>query len=56
MVGVIACRDPLQGSVNRIFEVIARCKPQHRAQDFVAFLRDIEATIGPTLDIVAAVR
>ena len=25
-------------------EVIARCKPQHRAQDFVAFLREIEAT------------
>jgi transposase len=23
-------------------EVIARCKPQHRAQDFVAFLRDID--------------
>jgi len=32
-------------------EVIARCKPQHRAQDFVAFLRDIEATVEPTLDI-----
>ena len=28
-------------------EVIARCKPQHRAQDFVAFLRDIEATVDP---------
>ena len=24
-------------------EVIARCKPQHRAQDFVAFLREIDA-------------
>src|SRR6187549_2149670 len=32
-------------------EVIARCKPQHRAQDFVAFLREIEATVAPTLDI-----
>ena len=28
-------------------EVIARCKPQHRAQDFVAFLREIEATVEP---------
>jgi len=26
-------------------EVIARCKPQHRAQDFVAFLRDIDARV-----------
>ena len=26
-------------------EVIARCKPQHRAQDFVAFLRDIDAAV-----------
>ena len=26
-------------------EVIARCKPQHRAQDFVAFLRDIAACV-----------
>src|SRR6187401_1079753 len=32
-------------------EVIARCKPQHRAQDFVAFLREIEASVEPTLDI-----
>src|ERR687889_2022681 len=32
-------------------EVIARCKPQHRAQDFVAFLREIESTVAPTLDI-----
>ena len=32
-------------------EVIARCKPQHRAQDFVAFLREIESTVEPTLDI-----
>jgi hypothetical protein len=27
-------------------EVIARCKAQHRAQDFVAFLREIEARVG----------
>ena len=26
-------------------EVLARCKPQHRAQDFVAFLRDIDASV-----------
>jgi transposase len=32
-------------------EVIARCTSQHRAQDFVAFLREIDATVTPTLDI-----
>ena len=32
-------------------EVIARCKPQHRAQDFVAFLREIESSVEPALDI-----
>jgi len=32
-------------------EVIARCKPQHRAQDFVAFLREIEGSVEPGLDI-----
>jgi transposase len=32
-------------------EVLARCKPQHRAQDFVAFLRDIEASVEPTLAV-----
>jgi transposase len=32
-------------------EVIARCKPQHRAQDFVAFLREIEASVAPGLEI-----
>ena len=26
-------------------EVLARCKPQHRAQDFVAFLRDIDGSV-----------
>ena len=32
-------------------EVLARCKQQHRAQDFVAFLREIEASVEPTLEI-----
>lgn len=32
-------------------EVLARCKPQHRAQDFVAFLREIDATVEPTLEV-----
>ena len=32
-------------------EVIARCKPQHRAEDFVAFLRELEARVEPTWDI-----
>lgn len=32
-------------------EVIARCTPHHRAQDFVAFLRAIESTVEPTRDI-----
>ena len=32
-------------------EVLARCKPQHRAQDFVAFLREIDASVEPALDI-----
>jgi transposase len=32
-------------------EVLARCKPQHRAQDFVAFLREIEARVEPALEI-----
>ena len=32
-------------------EVIAQCKPQHRALDFVAFLREVEASVEPTLDI-----
>jgi transposase len=31
--------------------VLARCKPQHRAQDFVAFLREIEASVDPALEI-----
>ena len=32
-------------------EVLTRCTPQHRAQDFVAFLRDIDASVAPTLEI-----
>ena len=32
-------------------EVLARCKPQHRAQDFVAFLRDIDASVETGLEI-----
>jgi transposase len=32
-------------------EVVARCKHRHRAQDFVAFLGDIESSVEPGLDI-----
>jgi transposase len=32
-------------------EVLARCTRQHRAQDFVAFLRDIDASVEPDLDV-----
>lgn len=32
-------------------EVLARCRPQHRAQDFVAFLREIESSVDRSLDI-----
>ena len=32
-------------------EVLARCKAQHRAQDFVALLREIETSVDPALDI-----
>ena len=32
-------------------EVLARCTPQHRAQDFVAFLRDIDESVEPTREI-----
>ena len=32
-------------------EILARCKPQHRAQDFVAFLREIEASVESTLEV-----
>lgn len=32
-------------------EVLARCTQRHRALDFVAFLRDIEASVEPELDI-----
>lgn len=32
-------------------EVLARCKQRHRAQDFVAFLNEIEASVAPALEI-----
>lgn len=32
-------------------EVIARCKQQHRAQDFVSFLRDLDEHVEPELEI-----
>src|SRR5215203_7360738 len=32
-------------------EILTRCTPQHRAQDFVAFLRDIDASVETGLDI-----
>lgn len=32
-------------------DVLARCKPQHRAQDFVAFLRQIDASVEPELEV-----
>ena len=32
-------------------EVLARCTRQHRAQDFVAFLRKVEASVDPTVDV-----
>jgi transposase len=32
-------------------EVLARCTRQHRAQDFVAFLREIDASVEPDLDV-----
>ena len=32
-------------------EVLARCKPRHRATDFVAFLREIEASVEPALEV-----
>jgi hypothetical protein len=32
-------------------EVLARCKPQHRAQDFVGFLREIHTSSAPRLEV-----
>jgi len=32
-------------------EVIARCKPQHRAHDFVRFLQEIETHVDPDLEV-----
>ena len=32
-------------------EILARCRSQHRPQDFVAFLREIEASVDAAFDI-----
>ena len=32
-------------------KVLTRCKQQHRAQDFVAFLRDIDASVTADLEV-----
>lgn len=32
-------------------EVVARCKPQHRAKDFVDFLRDLDAHVASGLEV-----
>jgi transposase len=32
-------------------EVLARCKQRHRAQDFVAFLREIDANVEPGMEV-----
>lgn len=32
-------------------EVLARCKPRHRAADFVAFLREIDASVAAALEV-----
>jgi hypothetical protein len=32
-------------------EVLARCEPRHRATDFIAFLRQIEASVEPALEV-----
>lgn len=32
-------------------EVIARCKQQHRSQDFVAFLRELDEKVDPALQV-----
>jgi len=32
-------------------EILTRCTPQHRAQDFVAFLRDIDASVETGVEI-----
>ena len=32
-------------------QVLARCKQQHRAQDFVAFLREIEESVAPAMEV-----
>jgi transposase len=32
-------------------EVLARCKQRHRAQDFVAFLRELDGSVAPALQV-----
>lgn len=32
-------------------EVLARCKPQHRAKDFVDFLRELDRHVEPSLEV-----
>ena len=32
-------------------QVLTRCRPRHRHQEFLAFLKDIEANVPPELDI-----
>jgi transposase len=32
-------------------EVLARCKQRHRAQDFVAFLRELDERVAPALEV-----
>ncbi len=32
-------------------EVLASCKPRHRHQEFLSFLREIDAAVPPELDI-----
>jgi transposase len=32
-------------------EVLARCKQRHRAQDFVAFLRELDGCVAPALEV-----
>jgi transposase len=44
-VDLFAALDVLRGTV------IARCKRQHRSVDFIAFLREIDESVPPELDI-----
>jgi putative transposase len=35
----------------RTGEILAQCKPRHRHQEFLSFLRHIDANVPPTLDV-----